>query len=158
MTAHEVIDFFAPHESSVDAVVEWLVESGLSRDRIGHSVNKQWIQFDATAAEAEDLLYAEFWIFEHSSGSHDISTESYHIPAHIQEHVDYVTPGTRLRVSKRPIGKRVSKRHSNVRVRPEITKLPGFPEINSTSCNVYVTADCTRSEYSLCCQDLDIAC
>lgn len=41
MTAEEVVDLFAPHQSSVDTVVDWLVESGISRDRIGHSANKQ---------------------------------------------------------------------------------------------------------------------
>lgn len=41
MTAEEVIDFFAPHESSSDVVLDWLVESGLSADRLEISVNKQ---------------------------------------------------------------------------------------------------------------------
>ncbi len=41
MSTEEVIDFFAPHQSSVDAVVDWLVGSGISPDRIGQSTNKQ---------------------------------------------------------------------------------------------------------------------
>lgn len=41
MTAEEVIDFFAPHSSSVDAVTEWVVASGISADRVSLSVNKQ---------------------------------------------------------------------------------------------------------------------
>ncbi len=102
--------------------------------------------FDATVEEVEDLLYAEFYIFEHSSGSHDISTESYHIPGHIQDHTDYVTPGTRLRMAKRSSRGDLAKRNDRFKVRPQITKLPGFPVINATSCNVYVTADCTRSK------------
>lgn len=41
MTAEEVIDFFAPHESTSGVVLEWLAESGLSTDRLEISVNKQ---------------------------------------------------------------------------------------------------------------------
>lgn len=41
MTSKEVIDFFSPQQSSVDIVIDWLVSSGISRERIGHSVNKQ---------------------------------------------------------------------------------------------------------------------
>lgn len=41
MTSQEVIDFFTPHQDSVEAVIGWLVESGISRDRIGQSANKQ---------------------------------------------------------------------------------------------------------------------
>jgi tripeptidyl-peptidase I len=41
MAAEEVIDFFAPHQDSVDAVMNWLVEGGIARERIGLSVNKQ---------------------------------------------------------------------------------------------------------------------
>lgn len=41
MTAEEVIDFFAPEQANVDAVIEWLVASGIERHRIGQSINKQ---------------------------------------------------------------------------------------------------------------------
>lgn len=41
MTSDEIIDFFAPHTSAVDVVMEWLVESGIAAERIGVSVNKQ---------------------------------------------------------------------------------------------------------------------
>lgn len=41
MTPEEVIEFFSPAQGTVDAVKEWLVSSGISADRIGHSVNKQ---------------------------------------------------------------------------------------------------------------------
>ena len=156
MTAEEVIDFFAPQQSSVDAVHDWLVDSGISPERIGQSVNKQWLQFDATVTEAEDLLFAEFYVWEHSSsGSRDISAEEYHIPASIQEHIDYVTPGTRLRA--RDLGKRswsteFQKRSGSdylLHPTPHITKLDAFPNPNSTTCDLYVTAECTRGMFSL---------
>lgn len=49
----------------------------------------QWIQFDATVAEAEDLLFTDYFYWEHSStGSENIAAEEYHIPAHVQTHID----------------------------------------------------------------------
>lgn len=45
MTPEEVINFFAPPQSSIDAIVIWLTESGISADRIGQSVNKQVFYF-----------------------------------------------------------------------------------------------------------------
>jgi hypothetical protein len=41
MTSEEIIDFFAPAQSSVDAVIDWLVSSGIERQRISQSANKQ---------------------------------------------------------------------------------------------------------------------
>jgi tripeptidyl-peptidase I len=103
----------------------------------------QWIQFDATTAEVEELLVAEFYVWEHSSGTSDISSEEYHVPTHIQEHIDYVTPGTRLRQRKmRAAG--AGKLEKRLGAHPLITQLPGFPNPNSSVCDIYVTAECTR--------------
>ena len=41
MTSEEVIEFFAPAQSSVDAVIDWLVSSGIDPSRISQSANKQ---------------------------------------------------------------------------------------------------------------------
>jgi hypothetical protein len=41
MTSEEIINFFAPAQSSVDAVIDWLVSSGFERQRISQSANKQ---------------------------------------------------------------------------------------------------------------------
>lgn len=74
------------------------------------------------------------------------------MPSHVQEHVDYVTPGTRLR--KRSTGgkdsqrkKRSDLKNGNI-VRPEVTQLPGFPNPNATTCDRYVTAECTRGKFT----------
>jgi hypothetical protein len=41
MTLEEVIDFFAPEQSTTDAVTKWLEESGISPSRFAISANKQ---------------------------------------------------------------------------------------------------------------------
>lgn len=78
------------------------------------------------------------------SGTHDISSEEYHVPTHIQEHIDYITPGTRLRQRnmRAAHGGELEKRR--LRAQPLITKLPGFPHPNASVCDIYVTAECTR--------------
>lgn len=57
---------------------------------VGAGTNRfQWIQFDATVSEAEDLLFTDYFYWEHSStGSENIAAEEYHIPAHVQTHID----------------------------------------------------------------------
>lgn len=93
-------------------------------------------------------MFAEFYVWEHSSGIYDISTEEYHVPAHVKEHIDYVTPGVRLRTRRVEATRNLNKRASTDknRVKPFITQLPGFPNPNSTTCSIYVTADCTRGQ------------
>ena len=64
-TAAQVVDTFAPSEDAIAAVTNWLVESGFSRDRLRLSVNKAWIQVNATTAEVEELLKAEYHVYSH---------------------------------------------------------------------------------------------
>ena len=96
-TAEQVADYFAPAEETIEAVKEWLHSSGIHPDRIAHSDNKGWLAFDATAAEMEDLLHTEYYAYEHAEqGTTATSCEQYHVPKHVQKHVDYITPGVKL--------------------------------------------------------------
>ncbi len=54
---------FAPPHNAVERVMDWVVSTGIEKDRVSHSANKQWIQFDASAKEAEALLLTEYHIF-----------------------------------------------------------------------------------------------
>lgn len=101
--------------------------------------------------EAEDLLIADFFTWDHVSGVHDISCEEYHVPAHVQEYIDYVTPGTRLRQKNyKRNGVKAARSeglHKRLVAEPLITELPGFPNPNASNCDVFVTAPCTRGTY-----------
>lgn len=59
-------DLFAPTEQSVNDVRSWLESTGIAKDRITQSANKQWIQFDADAKELENLLDTEYYIYSHA--------------------------------------------------------------------------------------------
>lgn len=117
----------------------------------------QWIQFDAAAEEAEDLLITDFYFWEDSTGSHrDIACDEYHVPTHIQEHIDYATPGIRMRENgalKRKLKKRREQvpglrdgpiAENNIAYISAANDIPG---VNSTSCSSFISADCIRGAW-----------
>lgn len=78
MTAEEVIDFFAPPQRAIDTVRDWLEAAGIASERIGHSVNKQWVQVDMTVAEAEELFKTKYHSYEHTyTGNWNIGCDEY---------------------------------------------------------------------------------
>lgn len=95
-TSAEVIEAFSPSSETIETVSAWLGESGIAKERITHSDNKAWFAFDVTVEEAERLLHTEFFHdgIEEDRGSM-VGCNEYHLPKHIQAHVDYVTPGVK---------------------------------------------------------------
>lgn len=88
----EVTNLFAPSNETVEVVKTWLVESGIDKARISQSQGRNWLKFDATIAEAEELLHTDYHVYEHDSGATHIACESYNIPKHLQDHVDLIVP------------------------------------------------------------------
>jgi tripeptidyl-peptidase I len=68
-----VASYFAPSEPSISTVKTWLSDSGLHPDRIRISLSNGWIEVNATVAEVEDLLDAEYYVYTHRSGHEQIS-------------------------------------------------------------------------------------
>ena len=67
------------------------------------SANKQWLQFDAPAAEVENLLKTDYHHYEHlRTGNTNIGCDAYRVPAHVRKHVDYITPGLKLLTPSKP--------------------------------------------------------
>ncbi|OQD73962.1 hypothetical protein PENDEC_c013G01858 [Penicillium decumbens] len=110
-SAEEVHAMFSPSAEAVDEVREWLHAAGIDRSRVVHSDNKGWLAFDAYAHEAEKLFMTEFYEHRHmSTDGVKIGCDQYHVPEHIQGHVDYITPGVKLTpvVKKHTKAKRAS--------------------------------------------------
>ncbi len=122
--------------------------------------------------EVEALLYADFFVFEHLDTGHlEVACNKYHLPNHLTQKVDYITPGIRLRKGDDRNGAKqkrnapeasVSKRTNahNIGFSP----LPkGFQQqeanaesqFNSSICDTTVTPVCIRSRYTAlaCCQN-----
>jgi tripeptidyl-peptidase-1 len=75
-TAEEVADLFAPSKSTTDAIYDWLVSSGIPRESVSQSTNKQWMQFDVTVSELESLLKTDYHVYEHTeTGKASIACE-----------------------------------------------------------------------------------
>lgn len=77
-SAEEVHDIFAPSESAVDTIHQWLVSAGVHPEKISQSTNKQWMQLDLTASEIEALLNAKYHHYQNiETGHRQISTDEY---------------------------------------------------------------------------------
>lgn len=92
MSYTEIIDFFKPSDETYAAVKEWLSSSGIDLSRVRHSFNQGWLEFNASVAEAENLLKTEYKQYKHSSNALHVGCEEYSVPAHVQEHIDIITP------------------------------------------------------------------
>ncbi|KAI0854023.1 protease S8 tripeptidyl peptidase I [Daldinia vernicosa] len=97
LSAEEVVNFFEPSEASIKAVEDWLIKAGIPSNTISQSSNKQWVQFDAPVNKVEDLLLADYYVWEHvDTGAKNIACDEYHLPKEVREHIDYITPGIKL--------------------------------------------------------------
>lgn len=164
MSAADVIDMFAPAEETVNAITEWLTSAGIAADKIALSANKQWIQFDAHAEQVEDLLVTDYFEYEHlPSGSVMVAVDEYHVPLELRDHIDYITPGVKLRADPGKL-KKMKRRHDREAlekrgVKPMYSNVEFFvdengeaatlPPLNSTVCDVYVTTACIRAQYNI---------
>lgn len=150
----EIIETFAPNQHTIKAVTEWLVDSGISRDRIRLAANKGWIHVNATAAEAEGLLNAEYHIYSHLSGDEQIGCHNYSVPAHIQQHVDLIKPTVHF---NHRTGPNAHRRRSGGLGRPAFGGGPKMSTgnrvvtINPTmaNCDEFITLDCLRALYKI---------
>ena len=75
-TPADVVDTFAPTEETISAVTNWLVDSGFAPNRLRLSANKGWISLEATTSEVEDLLKAEYHVYNHASGDQQFGWSS----------------------------------------------------------------------------------
>lgn len=92
-SAHEVVEMFKPKKEAVDAVMEWLSMEGVHPSRVKLSASKTWLTFNATVREVEQMLKTKYHVYKHadSKGRH-VACDKYHVPEHLAEHIDIITP------------------------------------------------------------------
>jgi tripeptidyl-peptidase-1 len=159
-----VISAFRPSQETENTVRKWLISSGIPESRITHSENKGWFAFYATAAEAESLLRTEYHEYEDSeTGGVMPSCESYHLPAHVREHIDYVSPGIKLLAPvekqslKREVvlderdGNVIEKRntHGLLTYQTENANCTGESKDDLSTCDVAITPACVAALYQI---------
>lgn len=93
-SAHEVVEMFKPRRESVDAVMEWLEMEGIHPSRVRMTPSKTWLMFNATVREVEQMLKTEYHVYKHATtqGARHVACEKYHVPEHLAEHIDIITP------------------------------------------------------------------
>lgn len=151
----EVADLFAPADEAVDAVKAWLVQSGVDASRILHYENKGWLAVDLPVRELEALFLAQYHEVEYK-GTMRIGADQYHVPAHLAEHIDYITPGVKLSapMKKRSIKKRSGARKGAVGVKQApVGAAPaaaaGLLPADLQTCATDMTAVCYRAMYGI---------
>jgi tripeptidyl-peptidase-1 len=153
-TQEDVLKAFQPAQDSVDLVGQWLETAGIAKNRITHSENKQWLAFDATPEEAERLTHAQYHEYEHPKGYAMVGCEEYFIPRHLQEHIDYITPGVKRSIVTGPGITKRSFRSSSSRGPanwnpPRLRPAPYMPKNNTQllTCDTTITPACIEALY-----------
>ncbi|KAL9084714.1 MAG: hypothetical protein Q9165_007962 [Trypethelium subeluteriae] len=126
--------------------MEWVQAAGVAKDRLRVTKNRGFLTFDATVGELENLLKAEYFVYQHTKGSdhHAIACDRYHIPHHLQQHIGFITPGTSLGASK---GRRQNVR--SYRKRQECSSLPSVNSPTLDTCWQAATPECLNVLYDI---------
>lgn len=91
-SAQAVRSLLEPSSRTTELVLDWLTEHGL-RD-FSLSLAGSLITINTTLTKAEDLLQANYSVFEHQDGSLLTRTLAWSLPEHLHCHVDVVQPTT----------------------------------------------------------------
>ena len=147
---------------------DWLKSSGIDSDRVHLSAGENWLVFNATISEMEELLHTEYKVYKHESGQPHVGCDDYSLPEHVKSHVDLIMPTVHFDVKIRPEYEersRMQKRKFNPGTpgdpwkpkQGKIISTPGGPSTEAAqpqvsftlaNCNQYITPDCLRALYN----------
>ncbi|KAI1322779.1 peptidase S8/S53 domain-containing protein [Xylariaceae sp. FL0255] len=141
-TPEQVANTFSPHPDSKNAVLDWLVGSGIDRTRLGMSTGHNWVEFEGTVEEAERLFATEYWHYEHVvEGGYRLAVDAYSLPEHVSKHVDFVMPTVQLEGLK-PIGQ--------TKINTAFSNFSGHGvTLGELPCGELITIDCLRKLYKI---------
>jgi tripeptidyl-peptidase-1 len=150
-SASQIAAKFAPKPETIETVRSWLIESGVEPHRMKISPTKGWLEVASTVEEAENLLLAEYHVYDHETGTKHIACESYHLPEHVTPHVDFVTPTIHFdtRIQKRGQYSKISIGQPGQGSTPQ-TAGPISNILNQIEdCDKQITPICLRTLYGL---------
>ncbi|KAL9096032.1 MAG: hypothetical protein Q9165_001554 [Trypethelium subeluteriae] len=170
--SHEdLVSTFSAGAESISAVRLWLTSSGIADERIMVSAGMNWLHLDATVTEAERLLQTQYRFYKHTETSQmQIACREYSIPAHLRQHIDFVTPTVHFDAKavkskqRSEITKRQSSQNSKEAGVARSIGMPGsgslpkpgkiigesgliLQETSVAFCSVLITPDCLRMLY-----------
>lgn len=150
-------------EETVNLVRSWLASAGITADRIRQSQDLTWLHFEASVDEVQDLIQAKYHIWSHEqTGKSHVACDEYSLPAHIQEHVDFVYPSVHFdaHTSSPRVKRNMDTQEDYARQRinePSTGKLSSTvqwmdkTDLNHTlgDCDRQTTPDCLRALYGI---------
>jgi tripeptidyl-peptidase-1 len=68
-SAGQIAAKFTPSTESIETVHAWLVDSGVEPHRVKLSPSKGWLEVTSTVEEAENLLNADYHVYDHETGT-----------------------------------------------------------------------------------------
>jgi tripeptidyl-peptidase-1 len=144
MKREEVEEILRPTSAVSDQVLAWLSSEGISDDTIG--IYGNWISFNATIFQAEQMLKTKFLHYHHDASRKSlIRTLEYSLPPEIHPHVHLIQPTTRFG-NPNPHGKgRLHARHGL----PVDQPIVATPEDLTAECGTVMRPDCLRELYGL---------
>jgi tripeptidyl-peptidase-1 len=114
-----------------------------------------WVKFDATVEEAESLLRTEYHVYTNANTGEDyLAVEDYSVPAHIRDHIDFITPTVHFDATVKQTPKRRDLERRDIKGKPVSHAMQGAQvsaqetTYNLTNCDKYTTPDCLRALYS----------
>lgn len=165
-SAAKVVETFSPSSETIEAVTNWLTDSGISRDRLRLAPNNGWIHLNATVAEVEELLKTEYHVYSHPSGDEQLGNsiqtyreifgfhlvtflgcQTYSVPAHVKEHIDLIKPTVHF--NHRPSPKFGGLGSPTLRPGPKKSNKQVKTPPSLENCDENITLDCLRALYSI---------
>jgi tripeptidyl-peptidase-1 len=137
-------------------VKTWLTESGIQEERITLTKGRNWMKVNVTVDEAESLLRTKYHVYTNKeSGIDHLASDEYSVPAHISEHLDWITPTVHFDATVKPTKHRrdLKKRDMLVKpfpiaVKPDVAPQPAVT-YTLANCYQYTTPDCLRALYNI---------
>lgn len=149
-TPHRVKETFAPSHDTIATVKEWLEEHGYLEDNIRFSKDRAWLEVDMTIEAAELLLEAKYHDFRQGDEEFgQMACDSYSLPSHIADHIDFITPGVALHSGRKKRSlSQSTKRHIHPNIHPNtVTTLTNISPDSLSNCSNAITPACVRALY-----------
>ncbi|KAF2169130.1 hypothetical protein M409DRAFT_20357 [Zasmidium cellare ATCC 36951] len=83
-----------PTSEATASVINWLFQSGVSRDAVAD--DGEWINFVTPVELAEKLLDTTFALYENQRGDRKVRTLEYSVPSELHHCIDMIQPTTRF--------------------------------------------------------------
>lgn len=151
MSQLEIKDMLRPRDETTNLVMSWLDSANLrQKSRFEHD----WVYIEATIAEIEDLLDAEYAYFQNEETQTTVlRTLSFALPVQLHDHVNMIHPTTHfpgkssMKTSVEVVKKRNDKREEAHRQQHEEYERSLLDGLDVARCNATVTPDCLKALY-----------